>query len=180
MTLEGTHKVQGVEPLLILRALVAALGERATPPWWRTQFLTEAGLRAVARVFPRTAVSAAVRSVCIAACSEHDRLIGVGTRYHLFRLPTEVEHAMGLSLADPARQAALSETLRGDTDALLAELKRLSGDRTPATGEGPVSAGHVEDLRAGRAVPQLAAYYCASFSKATRWLPYLEEREGHR
>lgn len=77
-----TGESDEIEVLVILRAVVAALGERTTPPWWRTQFLTDAGLRAVSRIFPRTAVSSAVTSACIAARSEHDRLIGVGKRYH--------------------------------------------------------------------------------------------------
>jgi len=30
--------------LLLLRTIVAALGERTAPPWWRTRFLTDVGL----------------------------------------------------------------------------------------------------------------------------------------
>ena len=44
-----------VGELLVLRIIVATLDERATPPWWRTQLLTDFGFRAIARVFPRTA-----------------------------------------------------------------------------------------------------------------------------
>ena len=43
-----------IRQYLLLRTIIAALGERVTPPWWRTQFLTDFGLRTIARVFPRT------------------------------------------------------------------------------------------------------------------------------
>jgi len=166
--------------LLTLRALVAALGERTTPPWWRTQFLTEAGMRAVGRIFPRTAVSAAVKSACIAARSEHDRLIGVGKRYHLFRLPTRLEHAIATSLADSALQSALADILREGTDRLLGELKSLSGERTVMRVEGPVSIGDVNRLDNGRGIAEFAAHYYAAFAQTARCYPYFEEREGRK
>jgi proteic killer suppression protein len=96
---------------------------------WRICFRwTDAGRRAVSRVFPRTTVSAAVRSACIAACSEHDRLIGVTERYHLSRLPAEFEHAIDSHLSDPNRGAGLSALLRGGTDSPIGELERLVGE----------------------------------------------------
>ena len=175
-----TGESDEIEALVILRAVVAALGERAVPPWWRTQFLTDAGLRAVARVFPRTAVSAAVRSACIAARSEHDRLIGVGKRYHLFRLPTEFEHAIEVNLAESACQVGLADILKAGTDALFGELKRISNEHTVAAAAGPVSIGHVDSIRTGRAIPEFAAHYYAAFSNGSRWFPYLQEREGKK
>ena len=169
-----------LEALVTLRAVVAALGERATPPWWRTQFLTDAGLRAIARVFPRTAVAAAVRSASTAARPEHDRLIGVGKRYHLFRLPTEFERSIEDQLSDPARQAAVADILKGGTDALLGELKRISNEHTVSSAAGPVAIGPVDSIRSGRAIPEFAAHYFAGFSQGSRWFPYVEEREGKR
>src|SRR5262245_40492838 len=85
-----------IREILLLRTIVAMLGERTTPPWWRTQFLTDVGLRALTRVFPRTAASAALNSVLIVARGDHDKRIGVGGRYHLFRLPASMEHAVML------------------------------------------------------------------------------------
>lgn len=169
-----------LESLVILRAVVAALGERATPPWWRTQFLTDAGLRAIARVFPRTAVAAAVRSASAAARPEHDRLIGVDKRYHLFRLPTEFERSIEDHFVEPARQAALADFLKSGTDALVGELKRISNEHTVSSAAGPVSIGPVDSVRSGRAIPEFAAHYLAAFSQGSRWFPYVEEREGKR
>lgn len=176
----GSDKARDVESLLILRALVAAVGERAAPPWWRTQFLTDAGLRAVSRIFPRTAASAAVRSACMAARAEHDRLIGVGNRIHLFRLPAEFEHAIESNLASPTQEVALSALLKEGTDALLRQLEGLASERVVKAGEGPISTGSVDDLRSGRAVSGFAAHYAAAFSQSHRRFPYLERSEGHR
>ena len=87
-----------IRNILLLRTLVATLGERTSPPWWRTQFLTDFGLRTLTRVFPRTAPSAALSSVVIAARDDHDKRIGIGRRYHLFRLPSNMEHALATRL----------------------------------------------------------------------------------
>ena len=56
-----------IRPILLLRTVVVALGERTTPPWWRTEFLTDVGLRFMGKVFPRTAASAGLNSVLLAA-----------------------------------------------------------------------------------------------------------------
>src|SRR5260370_1713187 len=81
---------ENIRNILQLRRIVAALGERTTPPWWRTQFLSEFGVRALTRVFPRTSASAALNSVLIAAREDHDKRIGIGGRHHLFRLPARI------------------------------------------------------------------------------------------
>src|SRR5881628_1017915 len=93
-----------VREILLLRLIVAALGERSTPPWWKTQFLTDVGMRAMSRIFPRTALMAALNSVSIVAQEDHDKRIGVGGRYHLFRLPTLLEHAIASALSERSVQ----------------------------------------------------------------------------
>jgi len=51
-----------IRGILLLRTVVAMLGERILPPWWRTQFLTDFGLRALTRVFPIVVIEA--HSLC--------------------------------------------------------------------------------------------------------------------
>src|SRR2546425_5415498 len=106
--------------MILLRAVVAALGERADPPWWRTQFLTEAGLRATQRIFPRTGVAAAIKSTSAAAKAEHDRLIGIGGRYHLFRLPTSLENGVAHALSETDMLTELGRVLIGNIGGLRA------------------------------------------------------------
>jgi hypothetical protein len=76
---------ESVSRLAGLRLVTAATGERVLPPWWRTQFLTEAGVRSMRRIFPRTALGSALACVTEAARADHDSRIGIGGRYHLFR-----------------------------------------------------------------------------------------------
>ncbi|MCX7634437.1 MAG: BrxE family protein, partial [Syntrophales bacterium] len=56
-------------PLLILRlrAVVLALGESASPAWWKTEFMNETGLRFLERLYPRTTFQAAVHAAGKAA-----------------------------------------------------------------------------------------------------------------
>lgn len=165
---------------MLLRALIAALGERAEPSWWRTQFLTNAGLRAAARVFPRTAVSAALRSASIAARSEHDRLVGIGGRYHLFRLPVEVEHAIDENLRGASRQTQLADLLSQEADLLIGEVSRLACDQHVVASEGPIAITDSHSLRAGLAIEKCAAHYHAAFVMKQRCFPYFERRERYR
>jgi hypothetical protein len=163
--------------LVLLRAIVAALGERSTPPWWRTQFMTDTGLRAIGRIFPRTAVAAAVNSASIAAHAEHDRLVGVGGRYHLFRLPTVLEAPTADALKAAAVQSEITEALQSGTDGMLAKLDSLAGSRTVAKAEGPLSLGDAKRLSQAKAVEDLAGGYRAAFVAGTRCYPYFSEPE---
>lgn len=47
---------------LRLRALVLALGECSRPPWWKTEFMNETGLRFLERLYPRTSFQAAIHA----------------------------------------------------------------------------------------------------------------------
>ena len=83
-----THVIeQQTESLARLRLLVAMLGEAAHAKWWRTEFLTAAGLRFLDRLYPRTSCAAALRATSVAARDLHDSSVGRGGVYHLFRLP---------------------------------------------------------------------------------------------
>src|SRR3989304_8423551 len=101
MTLEpktaGSNPV--AEPSATLRVLVGALGELADPPWWRTRYLSETGLRFLERIYPHPAFAAAVGATTIAARAVHDESIGRGSVSHLFRLPQSFERGAESELA---------------------------------------------------------------------------------
>jgi hypothetical protein len=160
--------------LAFLRAIVAALGERATPPWWRTQFLTEVGLRTVGRIVPRTAVLGAVASTSIAAKAEHDRWVGVGRRFHLFRLPGSIELAVGTALRAAEVQSRIRDALAG-RERLLDELASLAGSRLKSQEEGPIVLGDARQLGKPASITGLAACYFAAFNAGGRSFPYFEE-----
>ena len=170
---------QRVQEYLLLRTVVAALGERSTPPWWRTQFLTDFGFRTVARVFPRTAVYAALESSFAAARDEHDRRIGLGKKYHLFRLPETLERTLSTAISDPTFVTRLATLVAGAQDGLMHELTRIASDRKEAVVDGPVSLGTITQLVEPGILGSLAAHYRNSFASNRRVFPYFTE-QGER
>jgi hypothetical protein len=168
---------QEVRNLLLLRATVAALGERMTPPWWRTQFLTEVGLRTTVRVFPRTAVSAAIQSVVAAARADHDKRIGTGKRYHLFRLPASIEQAITPAMQEEDFGSEIAELIKGGRDAIISRLEALAGNRAVPAAEGPVGLGPPSRIAQERALQEMAAHYLAGLAYGNRRFPYFEEPE---
>lgn len=161
--------------ILLLRTVVAALGERANPQWWRTQFLTDVNLRILSRVFPRTAVSAALSSVVVAAQEDHDKRIGVRGRYHLFRLPSTLEHAVGVAMSEDWFRLQASATIARGRDGLIDELRTIAHSRVAAPVDGPVKLGTTKHIADGAGIEELAARYRSSFETSRRSFPYFEE-----
>jgi len=154
--------------VLRLRLIVGALGERLSPPWWRTQILTGAGSRMAARLFPRTSVRAGLETATLAAAREHDPHVGPH-RFHLFRLPAAVEGRLQDLLEDPRAREVLQAPAE-ERDALLESL----GTQTRAE-EGPRSLGPVADLP--RQVARLGALYGSAARAGLRVYPYFEPEE---
>src|SRR5436853_2336096 len=123
-----------------LRLHVAALGERLSPPWWRTEFLSSTGLRYVQRLFPRMYLAAALESATVAARRDHDANIGRRS-FHLFRLPAHME----CQLADLRRtQGAFANSTVPDTSAQLIEiLEALALPEATLAGTGPRLMGSI-------------------------------------
>src|SRR5438132_10293692 len=126
-----------------LRLHVAALGERLSPPWWRTEFLSPTGLRFVQRLFPRAYLAAALESVTVAARRDHDANIGRRS-FHLFRLPAHMER----QLADLMRtEGAFVDSTIPDTSAQLIKiLEALALEGTTLIGTGPRLLGSINDI----------------------------------
>jgi len=164
--------------LLLLRTFVAALGERATPQWWRTQFLTDIGLRTLTRVFPRTAAAAALNSVVIAARDDHDKRIGIGRRrYHLFRLPSNTEHALASQLTTTAFTARMTDIVSIGRDDLIHQIATMAHGRDEARADGPVRIGSTSNI--GRdGIERLAVEYHHSFETNRRAFPYFDDVAG--
>jgi len=167
-----------VRNILLLRTVVATLGERTTPPWWRTQFFTEFGARALTRVFPRTAASAALSSVLIAAREDHDKRIGIGSRYHLFRLPASIEHAAILLMSEEAFSAQTAATVSKGQGDLIHELATMAHDRKERFAEGPIRLGSSASIAEVAGIEGLAAHYGHSFQTSRRAFPYFDDGEG--
>src|SRR5262249_16235743 len=155
----GAVSADQVRRILRLRILVAALGERTTPQWWRTQFLKDVGLRAMGRVFPRTAVAAALKSVAIAACADHNNRIAMGGRYPLFRLPHALEQSLAAALVEDEFRSQAAAMIAKDHGGLIQELAVMADGRTISPAEGPVRLGSIPRLDEKAGVEELAAHY---------------------
>jgi hypothetical protein len=165
-------------PLLqiaVLRVIVAALGERVTPPWWRTQFLTDFGFRTVARAFPRTSVGAVLSSAFAAARMEHDRRVGLGKRYHLFRLFGDVERGVSSSTSDPTLLAKVTGLVASSQHDLMQQLTSLMPDQQETFLEGPITLGPVARVIQPDILSSLAFHYWSGFSSGRRVFPYFTE-----
>jgi hypothetical protein len=167
-----------VREIALLRLIIAALGERATPPWWKTQFLTEVGMRSMNRIFPRTALSAALHSVAIAARDDHDKRIGVGGRYHLFRLPTSIEHSVASALSEESISSDASSIMKEGRDGLIKALEVWANERAVRATDGPITLGKSENLAKAAVIQELAALYLDSFRAGRRVFPYFQDSEG--
>ena len=98
---ESDHIPDWVSDVIRVRAVVGALGEaasgettnddQATRAWWKSRSTSAAGRAALAQLFPRTAISAALSVVSRAARVVHDERIGQPGVMHLFRLPASDE-----------------------------------------------------------------------------------------
>lgn len=166
---------QRVERLLTARMLVASLGEMAEPSWWRSQATTQVHGRWLERLFPRTALSAALEIASRAAQIEHDTHIGRMGVYHLFRLPGPSEADLMQTLRSGAVDLQSTAKLKSFEERISA-LSELAGvEQEPAT-PGPVSCGDVDTLLRGRALQRVCAAYVSGFKNGTHVYPYLEAR----
>jgi hypothetical protein len=161
-----------ISPLASLRILVACLGESASPSWWPTQFLTEAGLDFFRSVFPRTSASAAVNGAVRAAQEVHDERIGrIGVR-HLFRFDGGLERDLHREILHAPPEQILS--LVTDRDTALTALKRLVL-QTVTAAPGPVQIGRLGQETSPDAVADMAAHYYDAFTGNRLVYPYFAE-----
>jgi hypothetical protein len=170
-----TGSPEKISDILLLRTLVATLGERMTPPWWRTQFLTEVGMRALTRVFPRTAASAALSSLLIAARMDHDKRIGIGGRYHLFRLPAGIENEISVLMSGDEFAEQTATIVAKGRDDLIHELATMARGRKETSAEGPIRLGSSAGIADAAGVEGMATHYGHSFLTSRRAFPYFDD-----
>lgn len=157
--------------LLELRILVLTLGEAHHAGWWKSQFLSPAGLSFLERIYPRSTFASAVRSACRAARSVHDANAGKGTVFHLFRLPRQTERDIETALVVRSEELATRhQPLITDRAALLQALEAAAGELPAPLPVGPVrlSVG-LKEL-----TPAMAAAYLQAFRDGTQVFPYFE------
>lgn len=167
---------------LRLRAVVLALGESASPAWWKTEFLNETGLRFLERLYPRTTFHAAVHAAGKAACDAHDRAVGRVGAYHLFRLPESLETELHRMPPDPADD--FFPTLRNSLvrpEELLNLLAPMCGGEKADAAPGARKIGAEKDIITTAGLKKTAAVYHTAFAKNKPGFPYFTtETDGVR
>ena len=155
-----------------LRVLVGYLGEQA-PAWWTSQFFSSNAAAFLRPVFGRSMPLAQYQGVTAAAARVHDEHIGVGSSFHLFRLPEVYEQSAAEAFADPAFADGVQSGIKGPEQAL-SRLASLA--RAMTASEGPVVLGDLGESMAD-ALPALAGIYLDAFRKGIRTFPYLREAQ---
>lgn len=160
---------------LRLRVIVLALGEVAVPSWWRTEYLSSAGLRILERIYPRTAFAAAIHASGAAARTVHDASTGLGHIYHLYRLPIPREREIR-TLLQTTYGTRFREELRpalGNRDDLMDRLRTLAV-KVPEGVIGPWCVGKSRDLQRPEVYKRMAGAYLRGFETGSKIYPYVE------
>ncbi|MCC6426501.1 MAG: BrxE family protein [Phycisphaerales bacterium] len=163
-------KPEVVDCVATLRLLVGFLGEQEQAGWWPSAFLGASSKPFLSPVFPKTTVLAQCRGVTHAAARVHDERIGVGSVFHLFRLPEDIEQSVHRLLEQQEPAQRLSSVVKDKQSALTA-LKSLSASKQPS-GNGPVRVGRAIDLSTLDSWRVVAAHYAAGFQASSEVFPF--------
>ena len=120
---------------------------------------------------------AALGSTTIVARADHDKRIGIGRRYHLFRLPTALEHVLIDAMMEESFRVKATALMKEQRDDLLCELAKVANSRAVQTAEGPIRLVPAVRLSERSAIEEMAAHYRTSVETGRRVFPYFEEAE---
>lgn len=158
------------ESVVSLRLVVGFLGEKGQAGWWTSSFLDPSARPFLLPVFPKTILLARCRGVTEAAARVHDERIGVGSVFHLFRLPEDLEQSIHRFLEGPETTRRLADTV-SDARAAMAYLESLASSKIPS-GSGPVRAGTSADLGTATIWGTVAGCYLSGFQRSVEVFPY--------
>jgi len=164
---------QQVKQLALLRAAVGLLGEQAQSPWWTSTFCGTSGKAFLSPVFPRTHVLAQLQGVTSAASLVHDEGIGVGSVFHLFRLPEDLEQGIHAVAIGEAVQEIADVMRSADSATRLVE---TFSNGTSKDAWGPVNVGPLLALRQTASWRDVAAYYFSAFEGQRKIFPFFSDR----
>ena len=159
--------------IIHLRTIIGYLGEQAQFNWWQSSFFSQDSSAFLEPIFPKTADIARYHGVVEAGKLLHDKRIGVGRVFHLFRLPKVLEQ----SLFDYLREEGVLDSIKDKVatqENAIAELNKLATGGI-ALSEGPVQIGHTGELGSDEWLGIAAAHYLAAFEAGAMSFPYLVE-----
>ncbi len=166
-------KHQLPELIAQLRLLVGYLGEKNLNEWWGSNFLSSTSSPFLAPVFPRTTMLAKYHGVCEAALLIHDEHIGIGSNFHLYRLPDSIEILVAKSLDNPEFQQQIADALssREVAQKRLDELTTADGN----SADGPVVLGAYSESGLNQILHNAASHYSRAFKDGYKCFPYMKE-----
>ncbi len=154
---------------LFMRLLVGYLGEKDQFNCWPTTFICSFSNLFLSPVFPRTTLLSQYHGILEAARRLHDERIGVGSVFHLFRLPEVREQELHGILNDDG--PSLSMESFASRDSALAALQKIADGDTSAS-EGPVKLGSTQDIMTPDGIRDIARSYTAAFDQGVKCYPY--------
>jgi hypothetical protein len=151
--------------LATLRTYVAFLGEKDQQNWWPSSFLSSSGATFLNPVFPKTNLLARVTGASAAAQVVHDKNIGVGDVFHLFRLPENIEHDISQFLIN---ELSMLDNISSE-DGAYASLQTLAnGDTTQGIGALLLNQSEIDQT----SISQMAAAYLTGFKNNQNVYPF--------
>ncbi|GAB1471753.1 hypothetical protein MASR2M66_26310 [Chloroflexota bacterium] len=159
-----------LENLAFIRLSIGFLGEREQFGWWQSSFFTQGSNSFLSPLFARTQMLAQFNGVSRSATLVHDERIGVGSVYHLFRLPEDLEQGLQKILRDTKFEERAREIIKNKETALdyLREQSKAASDK----GVGPVRYGNINQLHNAKTWLSIAQLYLHAFEKGTAIFPY--------
>lgn len=154
-----------------LRLLVGYLGEKSQKNWWESNFLGASSQAYLMPTFPRTVLLAQYQGVLEAALLVHDEFVGVGSNYHLFRLPLSIER----STAEAVRDLEIHDYIKSEGSALARLAELTEGAQSS---EGPVNIGTFKDENLEHLIYTAAGIYLQAFRANIKSFPFMRGENG--
>ena len=158
-----------IERLVNLRLVIGYLGEREQFGWWQSSFFTQGSQAFLAPLFSRTQVLAQCNGVTHAAALVHDERIGVGSVYHLFRLPEDLEQNIHKALHEVKPQKIISSK-----ESALSFLQRCASKQAQMS-PGPTRVGEKKSIHDVNSWQQLSGLYLYAFENSLEIYPYFSD-----
>ena len=152
-----------------LRICVAFLGEKDQQNWWSSSFLSEVGKTFLKPVFPKTTLLARVTGASTAARVTHDKHIGLGNVFHLFRLPENLENEIFHALKN---EPSILDNIKSEDNAYASLQSMANGDIAQSV--GPLLLSQVEVNQT--AISHMAAVYLMGYKNNQNVYPYYKNQ----
>ncbi|WOG28772.1 MULTISPECIES: BrxE family protein [unclassified Endozoicomonas] len=153
-----------------LKLLIGFLGEKSQFNWWESNFLSSSSNAYLTPTYPRTILLAQYHGVSEAALAVHDRFIGTGINYHLYRLPDSIEREIATAVQELSSSAHLRSTLIS-IDTALSRLAELASQEEAE--DGPVDIGSFSDADLEQLIKSSAGYYADAFTQGITCYPFM-------